>query len=160
VSCASKMSIHPPGPASTVFTGTRPTRAIASTARWIPYKPPQVEKIPTVIGTTLDMKAPGVAEFIVSGKVFILEPVIEGNDTSKLLFILSDENQQNGQLRGRAVAECRTAGSRSRPARQHYARLQSPLQSTLRLYFFATCPLPPIKNRFPLLSKQAKAYTP
>ena len=33
------------------------------TARWVPFKPAQVEEIPTVIGTTLRLPAPGLAMF-------------------------------------------------------------------------------------------------
>ncbi|HLY42116.1 MAG TPA: DUF1684 domain-containing protein [Terracidiphilus sp.] len=60
-------------------------------ARWIPNPPRQVEKIPTALGTKIEMPAPGVAEFLLDGKVVVLEAVIEGGDTSKLLFILSDK---------------------------------------------------------------------
>jgi uncharacterized protein (DUF1684 family) len=64
-------------------------------ARWIPYNPPHVEKIPTVIGTTLNLPSPGVAEFTLDGKTLRLEPVIEGADQTVLFFILRDLTSQS-----------------------------------------------------------------
>jgi uncharacterized protein (DUF1684 family) len=151
-------------PARTGFHGLHwyaPDPRYRVTARWIPYKPPQVEKIPTVIGTTLDMKAPGVAEFIVSGKVFILEPVIEGNDTSKLLFILSDETSKTASYEGGRLLN---AGLPDHGLGQpgsitlDFNRLYNP---PCAYTSFATCPLPPIKNRLPVaLEAGEKRYTP
>jgi len=137
-------------PARTGFHGLHwfaPDPRYRVTARWIPYKPPQVEKIPTVVGTTLDLKAPGVAEFLVNGRVFILEPVIEGGDTSKLLFILSDETSKTTSYEGGRLLNTGLPDH----------GLGQPGSITLdfnRLYnppcaytSFATCPLPPAKNR-------------
>jgi uncharacterized protein (DUF1684 family) len=64
-------------------------------ARWIPYNPPHVEKIPTVIGTTLNLPSPGVAEFTLDGKTLRLEPAIEGSDQTVLFFILRDLTSQS-----------------------------------------------------------------
>ena len=46
-------------------------------ARWVPFKPRQVQVIPTVIGTTLKLPAPGLAVFLIDGEVLHLEPVLE-----------------------------------------------------------------------------------
>src|ERR1700674_2169215 len=59
-------------------------------ARWIPYNPPKVLDIPTVLGTTTHMPAPGVAEFTLDGKVLRLEPVLEDPKSTDLFFIMRD----------------------------------------------------------------------
>jgi uncharacterized protein (DUF1684 family) len=64
-------------------------------ARWVPYNPPHIEKIPTIIGTTLNLPSPGVAEFTLNGKTLRLEPVIEGDDQTVLFFILRDQTSQS-----------------------------------------------------------------
>ena len=64
------------------------------TARWVPFKPRQVEEIPTVIGTTLKLPAPGLAVFLLDGEVFHLEPVIEDPSGKTLFFILRDETSK------------------------------------------------------------------
>src|ERR1700676_2638870 len=63
-------------------------------ARWTPYTPPHTLKIPTVIGTTLDLPAPGVAEFTLNGKTLRLEPVLESPRDTTLFFILRDTTSQ------------------------------------------------------------------
>jgi uncharacterized protein (DUF1684 family) len=63
-------------------------------ALWIPFTPPHIEKIPTVIGTTLDLPAPGVAEFTLDDKTYRLEPVIESSEPETLFFILRDETSK------------------------------------------------------------------
>ncbi len=116
-------------------------------ARWIPYTPPHVEKIPTIIGTTLNMPAPGIAEFDLNGKTLRLEPVIEGGEQDKLFFILRDQTSQTTTYQ---AARFLTTGLPSNG-------LSSP--GTLTLDFnelynppcaytpYATCPLPPEQNR-------------
>ncbi len=56
------------------------------TARWIPFKPAIIEEIPTVIGTMLKLPAPGLAMFMLNGKIMQLEPVIE-DPAGKSLFL-------------------------------------------------------------------------
>lgn len=120
------------------------------TAKWLPYNPPHVEKIPTVIGTSLNMVAPGMAEFTFDGKTLHLEPVFEGGERDKLFFILRDATSQTTTYQA---------------ARFLYAGLPShgvgePGELTLdfnELYNppcaytpYATCPLPPEQNRLPV----------
>jgi uncharacterized protein (DUF1684 family) len=140
-------------PTRSAFRGLHwyaPDPAYRVTARWIPYKPPQIEQIATVIGTTLNMTSPGAAEFLLKGKVYLLEPVIEGGDTSRLFFILRDATSQTTTYQA---------------ARFLYTGLPSngvAQPGTLTLDFnelynppcaytpYATCPLPPEKNRLPV----------
>ena len=63
-------------------------RELSIAARWIPYAPAKIEKIPTVLGTTIEMPVPGVAEFIVEGHTIRLEPVLESPKDTELFFIL------------------------------------------------------------------------
>jgi len=119
-------------------------------AKWIPYPTPHVEKIPTIINTTLDMPAPGIAEFTLNGKTVRLEPVFEGGERDKLFFILRDLTSRTTTYEA---------------ARFLYTGLPSNGVSqpgTLTLDFnelynppcaytsYATCPLPPEQNRLPI----------
>ena len=117
------------------------------TAKWIPYPTPQVEKIPTIINTTLDMPAPGIAEFTLDGKILRLEPVFEGGERDKLFFILRDQTSRTTTYE---AARFLHTGLPSNGAGQ---------PGTLTLDFnelynppcaytpYATCPLPPEQNR-------------
>ena len=80
-------------PTRTGFRGLRwypPEMKYRITARWIPFTPPHTEQIPTVLGTTLDLPAPGLAEFTLDGKTVQLEPVVEDPESKELFFILRD----------------------------------------------------------------------
>jgi len=137
-------------PTRTEFRGLHwyaPDPTYRVTARWIPYKPPQIEKIATIIGTTLNMTAPGAAEFLLKGKIYLLEPVIEGGEKDKLFFILRDTTSQTTTYQ---AARFLHTGLPSNGLTQ---------PGTLTLDFnelynppcaytpYATCPLPPEKNR-------------
>ena len=68
-------------------------------ARWIPYAPAKIEKIPTVLGTTIEMPVPGVAEFSFDGRTIRLEPVLESPKDTQLFFILRDSTSNDCNLR-------------------------------------------------------------
>jgi uncharacterized protein (DUF1684 family) len=137
-------------PTRTEFRGLHwyaPDARYRITAKWIPYNPARVEKIPTIIGTTLDMPAPGIAEFSLDGKTIRLEPVIEGGENDKLFFILRDATSRTTTYQ---AARFLHTGLPTRG-------LSEP--GTLTLDFnelynppcaytpYATCPLPPEQNR-------------
>jgi len=119
-------------------------------AKWAPYSAPRVEKIPTIINTTLDMPAPGVAEFTLNGKSLRLEPVFEGGERDKLFFILRDLTSRTTTYE---AARFLHTGLPSNGVGQ---------PGTLTLDFnelynppcaytpYATCPLPPEQNRLPV----------
>jgi hypothetical protein len=117
------------------------------TAKWIPYSPPHVEKIPTIINTTLDMPAPGIAEFNLDGRTLRLEPVFEGGQRDKLFFILRDATSKTTTyqaarflytgLPSRGVAEPGTVTL-------DFNELYNPPCAYTP---YATCPLPPDQNR-------------
>ncbi|WP_058188385.1 DUF1684 domain-containing protein [Terracidiphilus gabretensis] len=137
-------------PARTGFNGLHwyaPDLNYAVEAKWIPYPPGHTEKIPTIIGTTLNLPAPGLAEFTLNGKTLRLEPVIEDPHDSTLFFILRDDTSKTTTYE--AARFLRT------PFPDH--GLDKP--GTLILDFnqlynppcaytpYATCPLPPPQNR-------------
>jgi uncharacterized protein (DUF1684 family) len=64
-------------------------------ARWIPYSPAKMLKIPTILGTTIEMPVPGVAEFVLDGQTVRLEPVLESPKDTELFFILRDTTSKS-----------------------------------------------------------------
>lgn len=119
-------------------------------ARWIPFTPPKVEKIPTVIGTTLDLPAPGIAEFALDGKTLRLEPVIESGEKDQLFFILRDQTSQTTTYgAGRFLHTGLPDGGLDRPGTivLDFNLLYNPPCAYTP---YATCPLPPEQNRLPV----------
>jgi uncharacterized protein len=119
-------------------------------ASWIPYTPPHIEKIPTVIGTTLDLPAPGVAEFTLGDQKLTLEPVLETLDAKTLLFILSDATgKQATYAGGRYLHAPFPDHGLDKPGKLilDFNRLEN---SACAYTSYASCPLPPVKNRLPV----------
>jgi uncharacterized protein (DUF1684 family) len=119
-------------------------------ARWIPFTPPHIEKIPTVLGATLDLPAPGVAEFTVNGKTLRLEPVIEDPSGKTLFFILRDETSKTTTYQAaRFLHTGLPDHGLDRPGllTLDFNRLENPPCAYTP---YATCPLPPEKNRLPV----------
>ncbi len=117
-------------------------------AEFVPYAVPKDIQIPTVLGTSETMQAPGYVKFKLRGKELTLEPVIEDPAEPQLFFIFRDK----------------TSGKGTYPAgRFLYAAMPKDGQVTLdfnRSYNppcaftpFATCPLPPPQNRLPIAVK-------
>jgi uncharacterized protein (DUF1684 family) len=140
-------------PARTGFHGLHwypPDLRFTVEARWIPYTPPHTEKIPTVIGTTLNLPAPGIAEFTLNGQTVRLEPVLENPRDTSLFFILRDTTSQTTTYQaGRFLRTSfpdhglATPGSLVLDFNQLY---NPPCAYTP----YATCPLPPDQNRLPV----------
>ncbi len=59
-------------------------------AKWIPYTPAKSVTLATLAGTTYSQPVPGVAEFVLEGKTYRLEPVLEDPAAPQLFFILRD----------------------------------------------------------------------
>ncbi len=116
-------------------------------ANWIPFTPPHIEKIPTVIGTTLDLPAPGIAEFTLDGQTLRLEPVVEDPTGKTLFFILRDETSKTTTY---GAARFLTTGLPDHGLDQpgtltlDFNRLENPACAYTP---YATCPLPPAQNR-------------
>jgi uncharacterized protein len=111
-------------------------------AQWRAYPKPVLRRIATVAKTVEEMMAPGEAEFVIGGKAFRLEPVIEGDH---LFYIFKD----------------RTAGKTTYPAGR-FMELPMPANGVAIVDFnraynppcaftpYATCPLPLKQNRLPI----------
>ena len=112
------------------------------TARFVPYDPPRMLLIPTVLGTTEEMPCPGKAVFTINGQELSLEPVIEEPGADELFYIFKDE----------------TSGSQTYPAGR-FMYSEMPKDGVVVIDFnkaynppcaftpYATCPLPPAQNR-------------
>lgn len=140
-------------PTRTAFHGVSwytPDENYLVTARWIPFKPRRVEQIPTVLGTVLNMTSPGMVEFPLKGKLYLLEPVLEGGEKGKLFFVLGDQTNRSATYQGGRFL---TTGMPDHG-------LDEPGSLTIdfnELYNppcaytpYATCPLPPQQNRLPV----------
>jgi len=127
-----------------------PDLHFAVEARWIPNKPPRSLKIATVIGTTLDLPAPGVAEFTLNGKTLRLEPVLESPQDKTLFFILRDITSQSTTYQAgrflRAAFPDHGLGAPGTLVLDFNQLYNPPCAYTP----YATCPLPPDQNRLPV----------
>lgn len=116
-------------------------------ARWIPWVPAHQQKIPTVIGTTLEMPAPGLAEFTLEGRTVRLEPVLEEPGTKQLFFIVRDTTSRSTTYgAGRFLYTGLPDHGLAQPGRIEldFNRLENPPCAYTP---YATCPLPPQQNR-------------
>jgi hypothetical protein len=117
------------------------------TARWVPFKPPQVQEIPTVIGTTLKLPAPGIAMFLLNGVIVHLEPVIEDPSKQILFFILSDSTSQSTTYPGGRFLHTGLPDHGLDSLILDFNRLENP---PCAYTVYATCPLPPDMNKLPV----------
>jgi len=117
------------------------------TARWIPFKSAIIEEIPTVIGTMLKLPAPGLAMFMLNGKIMQLEPVIEDPAGKTLFFILRDDTSKTTTYGGGRFLH---TGLPDRGLNEpgnlvlDFNQLENPPCAYTN---FATCPLPPKQNQ-------------
>ena len=119
-------------------------------ATWTPFTPPHIEKIPTVIGTTLELPAPGIAGFTLNGQRFTLEPVLESPGDQMLFFILRDTTStQSTYQASRFLHAPLPDHGLDKPGRLilDFNRLENPPCAYTP---YATCPLPPERNRLPV----------
>jgi uncharacterized protein (DUF1684 family) len=120
------------------------------TAKWTPYNPPKTIKLATMIGTAYDAPVPGVAEFVLNGKTYRIEPVTEDTPPVKLFFILKDTTSAT-----KTYGACRflytplPPGGLDKPGELvlDFNHLENP---PCAYTTFATCPLPPRGNRLPI----------
>lgn len=116
-------------------------------ARWIPYNPPKVLDIPTVLGTTTHLPAPGAAEFTLDGQVLRLEPVLEDPKSTELFFIMRDATSKTTTYgAGRFLYTELPDHGANQPGEVwlDFNRLVNP---PCAFTAYATCPLPPPQNR-------------
>ena len=136
-------------PARAAFQGLNwyaPNPHLRVTAHWTPYDPPRIEKIPTGIETTLDLPAPGIAEFTLDGQTLRLEPVIEDREGKTLFFILHDStNEITTYGDGRFFTTGLPDNGLDKPGTLtlDFNRIENPACAYTR---YALCPQPPDQN--------------
>jgi uncharacterized protein (DUF1684 family) len=116
-------------------------------ARWIPYAPAKIVKIPTILGTTIEMPVPGVAEFVLDGQTIRLEPVLESPKDTELFFILRDATSKTTTYgAARFLYTTFPDQGLNKPGKLwlDFNRLENP---PCAYTTYATCPLPPPQNR-------------
>jgi uncharacterized protein (DUF1684 family) len=119
-------------------------------ARWIPYVPPKMVNVPTVLGTTLQQPSPGAAEFTLNGKTIRLEPVLEAPDSKQLFFIVRDTTSQTttyGSGRFLYTGFPSNGFDKAGELPLDFNRMENP---PCAYTAYATCPLPPRQNRMPV----------
>jgi uncharacterized protein (DUF1684 family) len=124
-----------------------PDPAYRVTAHWVPFIPPIVEEIPTVIGTTLKVPAPGLAMFMLNNRIMRLEPVLEDTAGKSLFFILRDETSKTTTYGGgRFLHTLLPDHGLSEPGTLvlDFNQLENP---PCAYTSYATCPLPPKQNQ-------------
>jgi uncharacterized protein len=140
----------PQAPTRVGFHGLKwyaPNPAYRVKAKWIPYNPPKTLDIPTILGTTTHLPAPGAAEFTIDGQTVRLEPVLEDPKSTDLFFILRDATSKTTTYgAGRFLYTGLPDHGVTQPGELEldFNRLFNPPCSFTA---YATCPLPPPQNR-------------
>ncbi len=124
-----------------------PNPAYVIHARWIPYPQPKTEQVPTILGTTTPMQAPGIAEFSLNGQTYRLEPVLEDPADTSLFFIVRDTTSSTKTYgAGRFVYTSFPDHGLKNPG-ELLIDLNKLVNPPCAYIPYATCPLPPKQNR-------------
>ena len=140
-------------PSITGFRGLKwypPNETYRVTAKWIPYVPFKTITLATLVGTNYDQPVPGAAEFVLAGKTWRLDPVLEDPAVAKLFFILRDATSTTT-----TYGACRflytgfPTNGLDKPGELvlDFNRLENPPCAYTP---YSTCPLPPPGNRLPI----------
>jgi uncharacterized protein len=119
-------------------------------ARWTPYTPPKSITLATLAGTTYDQPVPGVAEFVLDGNTYRLEPVLEDPAIAQLFFVLRDATSATSTYRAcRFLYTGFPNHGIEKPGTLalDFNRLENPPCAYTP---YSTCPLPPPQNRLPI----------
>jgi len=137
-------------PTRTGFHGLRwyaPDAKYRIHAKWIPYNPPKMLDIPTILGTVDKLPAPGAAEFTIDGQVVRLEPVLEDPQSTDLFFILRDATSKTTTYgAGRFLYTQLPDHGVSQPG-ELWLDFNELINPPCAFTPYATCPLPPQQNR-------------
>jgi uncharacterized protein (DUF1684 family) len=117
-------------------------------AEFIPYATPQTRAIPTVLGTSEPMTAPGLLKFKVGGQELTLEPMVEDPEHPELFLIFKDATSAKGTYpAGRFLyADMPKDG---KVVLDFNRAINPPCAFTI----YATCPLPPRQNQLDVAIK-------
>lgn len=111
-------------------------------ATWEPHTPVPRAPILNVLGETIQMANPGEAVFVVKGETYRLEAFLEGSDAKQLFFMFRD-GTSNKTTYG-AGRYLYTPLPKDGHVDLDFNRAMNP---PCAFTDFATCPLPPAKNR-------------
>jgi len=140
----------PQAPTRTGFHGLKwyaPDPVYRVHAKWIPYSTPKMLDIPTVLGTTTHMSAPGAAEFTINGQTVRLEPVLEDPKSTDLFFILRDATSKTTTYgAGRFLYTGLPDHGLNQPG-ELVLDFNRAINPPCSFTPYATCPLPPQQNR-------------
>ena len=114
-------------------------------AEFVPYATPQTRAIPTVLGTSEPMSAPGLLRFRLKGRAFTLEPLIEDPAHPELFIIFRDAS--SGRDTYPAGRFLYAAMPKDGKVVLDFNRAYNP---PCAFSHFATCPLPPKRNDLPI----------
>lgn len=114
-------------------------------ADFLPYATPQTRAIPTVLGTSEPMTAPGLLRFKVKGRTYTLEPVVEDPAHPELFLIFRDAT--SGKTTYPAGRFLTAAMPKDGKVVLDFNRATNP---PCAFSHFATCPLPPKRNELRL----------
>jgi len=110
-------------------------------ADFIPYTTAQIRAVPTVLGTSEPMSAPGLLRFKVGGREITLEPMVEDPEHPELFIIFVDATGGRGTYpAGRFLY---AAMPKNGKVTLDFNRAINP---PCAFTHFATCPLPPKQN--------------
>ena len=132
------------------FHGLRwypPNAAYRLHAKWIPYNPPKMLDIPTVLGTVSHLLAPGAAEFTLDGQVVRLEPVLEDPKSTELFFILRDATSKTTTYGAGRFLYTDLPDHGVSQAGAVWLDFNELVNPPCAFTAYATCPLPPAQNR-------------
>jgi uncharacterized protein (DUF1684 family) len=116
-------------------------------AKWIPYNPPKSITLARLTGAAYSQPVPGAAEFVLDGKSYRLEPVLEDPTAVQLFFILRDTTSATATYEAcRFLYTVLPTHGVDKPGELwlDFNRLENPPCAYTP---FATCPLPPPQNR-------------
>jgi uncharacterized protein len=140
----------PAAPTRAAFHGLRwypPNPAYRVHARWIPYNPPKQLDIPTVLGTTTHLPAPGAAEFTIDGKTVRLEPVLEDPKSTELFFIMRDATSKTTTYGAGRFLYTDLPDHGVGQAGELWLDFNRLINPPCAFTAYATCPLPTVQNR-------------
>jgi uncharacterized protein (DUF1684 family) len=111
-------------------------------ATFVPHQPVPTLRIQNIIGQTIPMANPGAASFTAGGRQYRLEALLEAPDANELFFMFRDATSGHATY-GAGRYLYTPLPKNGRVTLDFNLAMNPPCAFTK----FATCPLPPVKNR-------------
>ncbi|NOZ79057.1 MAG: DUF1684 domain-containing protein [Acidobacteria bacterium] len=115
------------------------------TATFTPFATPRKVEVPTMIGTTATMEAPGLVHFTLGGKPLTLTPLVETPGDTTFFFVFRDATSGKETYGGGRFLD--TPAPKGSTLVLDFNRAYNP---PCAFTHFATCPLPPEGNDLPV----------